>query len=190
MTKDPASVCNSLEDSLQDPTPQTDPQWMLCAVNGRLSGHTFPLKLGINIVGRDPECDVRISGTALSRHHARLIAKHEEVVVSDLSNNQATYVDGDTVERAVLQDGSEVRFDVHTFVLKQIVSIESAIPPSAPKLNSDGSKQWLTKPTSPGNREEPAPETDSSTNKLISLLSVVAVILAIVSLGYVLGFID
>lgn len=185
-----SSLDNELPESLNGNVSEPSYQWTLVATNGRLSGQSYPLKPGVNLIGRDPDCDLRIAGTALSRHHARMVAKHDEVIIADLSSNQATYVDDVAVERMPLKEGARVRFDVHSFVLHRNDPDNQSAP--VPPLTSTSStttdnQRWLTKPTSPGNREEPEAKPHGV---FISLLSGLILMVALAGLAYVMGWIS
>ena len=65
---------------------------------------------GLNLVGRDGDCAVRIDSTTVSRHHARIVVTHGETTVEDLGSKNGTYVNGQPVRLPVpLEDGGQIR---------------------------------------------------------------------------------
>lgn len=54
----------------------------------------FPLKEGINLIGRESSCDITLADASISRHHASLTVHAGMVVLKDLDSKNATFVDG------------------------------------------------------------------------------------------------
>ncbi len=70
----------------------------------------FPLALGENVVGRDPECAVTVPSDLVSRRHARFVVTREGATLRDLSSKNGTLLRGRRVEgEARLEDGDEIR---------------------------------------------------------------------------------
>jgi predicted component of type VI protein secretion system len=57
------------------------------------------------VIGRAPDCEVRIHDIRLSRHHCRLEPNHGGWTVVDLGSRNGTYVEGRQVSRRGLRDG-------------------------------------------------------------------------------------
>jgi len=71
----------------------------------------FPLHQGDNIVGREPDVDVRIDGPSVSRRHARLRVIGDEVTIEDLGSTNGTFVGPRRISEIVpLKNGDEIRF--------------------------------------------------------------------------------
>jgi DNA-binding winged helix-turn-helix (wHTH) protein len=76
-----------------------------------LRGRRIALQEGVNIVGRDPEADVWLDGTGVSRRHARIIVGETDVRLEDLGSKNGTTVRGEALDRQVnLQDGDQIGF--------------------------------------------------------------------------------
>jgi hypothetical protein len=74
-------------------------------IAGSLQGHEFQLDSGQSIViGRADDADLRIVEDTVSRKHARISCKNDEIVIEDLSKN-GTYVNSRPVQTAVLTPG-------------------------------------------------------------------------------------
>jgi hypothetical protein len=70
----------------------------------------FPLAIGENVVGRDPQCALTIPSGLVSRQHARIAITGEGVTLRDLGSKNGTLVGGRRVEGEVgLTDGDEIR---------------------------------------------------------------------------------
>ena len=74
-------------------------------------GHEFPLQDGVNILGRDPSADVQIDDPAVSRKHAAITIREDEVTLEDLESKNGTFLDG------VKLTGSAPLADRQTIVL-------------------------------------------------------------------------
>jgi DNA-binding winged helix-turn-helix (wHTH) protein len=72
--------------------------------------HDWILSEGSNLVGRDPDCAVRLDSPSVSRHHARIIVAGRETTVEDLRSKNGTYVnDRPVTAPVVLDDGARIR---------------------------------------------------------------------------------
>lgn len=60
------------------------------------------------VIGRNPTCDIVLSGPAVSRHHALLTFRDGTWVLQDLASTNGTLVNGTPVGRCRLQPGDRV----------------------------------------------------------------------------------
>lgn len=60
------------------------------------------------MIGRNPNCDVVLSGPGVSRHHARLSFRDGVWILQDLDSTNGTLVNGAPVGRCKLQPGDRV----------------------------------------------------------------------------------
>ena len=95
------------------------PKYTLRAQTGRMLGRSYPLT-GATVVGRAPECQLRLDDTNLSRKHAKLIPTNEGVVIEDLGSTNGSFHNGKRVQRAVAQAGDEIGFDTLRFQLLEL----------------------------------------------------------------------
>ena len=74
---------------------------------------------GENLIGRDPDCPVRIDSPRVSRHHARLTVAGTSATLEDLGSKNGTYLEGLLVEGAMpLSDGDELVVGPAVFVFR------------------------------------------------------------------------
>lgn len=67
------------------------------------------LSPGPNVVGRDPDCVVRIDSVTLSRRHAQIVFTNAEATIEDLGSKNGTHVNGSPVTQPVaLRDGDQI----------------------------------------------------------------------------------
>ena len=70
----------------------------------------MPLAPGKNLIGRASECQVSLTSSTVSRHHAQILIAAGEVVLEDLGSKNGTLLNGSRIERtAPLRDGDEIR---------------------------------------------------------------------------------
>ena len=112
------------------------------------------LRLGVNRIGRDPNCDFSIAHSTLSGIHCELEVRAEGVLLRDCGSTNGTFVNGDPVQEAWLSRGQEVKLgDVELFVESTEVNV--AIPqydrnhPKPPALLEDGAVACSHHPQEP-----------------------------------------
>ena len=80
------AFCGQVSGDAAEPTPGTHTSWIVW------KGEEIPLRLGENIIGRDPGVAVRIDSPSVSRRHARLDVVPGGVTVEDLGSKNGTLV--------------------------------------------------------------------------------------------------
>ena len=70
----------------------------------------FPLAVGEHVIGRDPDVEVRLDDSTVSRRHARLVVTTEGTVLEDFGSKNGTFRGGERVTGPVrLADGDAIR---------------------------------------------------------------------------------
>jgi pSer/pThr/pTyr-binding forkhead associated (FHA) protein len=93
---------------------------------------TIPLQRPVLLVGRHPDCDVRIDLPKISRRHCCVALAYERVMIRDLGSRNGLRVNGRLVDEAQLHEGDEVAIGP---VLYRVESLASAARPGqAPPL--------------------------------------------------------
>src|SRR5215213_7549128 len=73
----------------------------LIMLEGDLPGQVFRLRSGRQIIGRRPECDIRLRERAVSGIHAEVIRVRDSVTISDLASTNGTAVNGSRIRHPV-----------------------------------------------------------------------------------------
>jgi DNA-binding winged helix-turn-helix (wHTH) protein len=69
----------------------------------------FPLGCGTHVVGRDPDVEVRLDSSTVSRRHARFVVTTETTTLEDLQSKNGTFRGGQRVTSPVaLEDGDAI----------------------------------------------------------------------------------
>jgi DNA-binding winged helix-turn-helix (wHTH) protein len=70
----------------------------------------FPLSEGEHVIGRDPDVEVRLDDSTVSRRHARLVVTSEGTVLEDFGSKNGTFRGNERVTSPVrLADGDTIR---------------------------------------------------------------------------------
>lgn len=134
--------------------------WVLRATTAWLAGQEFPIEK-TTVVGRSEECDITISGTHLSLHHAEITVQENSLHIKDLDSANGTFLNGVRITEADVVPGDEIRFDLLSFlvlgpelVTQQHRLLKTKTTPDI-KINTDPAvRVGEAKPTSMGNSEE------------------------------------
>ena len=84
-----------------------------------------PLATGEHVIGRDPDADVRLEGSTVSRRHARLVVTAEGTVLEDSGSKNGTFRGGERVTSPVpLADGDAIHIGslLVTFRVRALVT--------------------------------------------------------------------
>jgi diguanylate cyclase (GGDEF)-like protein len=73
----------------------------LIMLEGDLPGQVFRLRPGRQIIGRRPECDIRVRERAVSGIHAEVIRVREAVTINDLASTNGTMLNGMRIRNPV-----------------------------------------------------------------------------------------
>jgi DNA-binding winged helix-turn-helix (wHTH) protein len=69
----------------------------------------FPLSLGEHVIGRDPDVEIRLDASTVSRRHARLVVTAERTVLEDFGSKNGTFRGGERVTSPIpLTDGDAI----------------------------------------------------------------------------------
>lgn len=118
------------------------PKYGLRAQNGRILGKAYPLT-GPTVIGRAPECQLRIDDASLSRKHAKLVPTNDGVVIEDLGSTNGSYHNGNRVQHAVAKPGDEIGFDTLRFRLFEVGQEENRTAEADPESYSRSIPAWL-----------------------------------------------
>lgn len=91
------------------------------------------------LVGRHPECDVRIDLPRISRRHCCLALAYDRVLIRDLGSRNGLRLNGRVIDEAQLNPGDEVAIgplifrveDPEAAALPALFPVKAAAPPKA-----------------------------------------------------------
>lgn len=73
-----------------------------------VEGEGYLLTGPVTIIGRGSDADVVIEDSGVSRHHLELRMTPDGVIATDLNSTNGTYVEGNRISAALLQDGNAI----------------------------------------------------------------------------------
>jgi len=108
----------------------------LRGVSESVSGQAFALEGTTMVVGRSPDCSIRLEESSVSSEHARLVRDDEGWRVVNLLSTNGTFVNDKKISNAAIADGDHVRFGRAEFVFHDPEGRRSA-------TGRSGVMQWL-----------------------------------------------
>lgn len=80
----------------------------------------YPLKIGMNLVGRDQGCDIFIPDPHISRKHLSIdVVGDGTITVIDLGSTNGMVVNGERVPSAILHPGDSFTVGQTTFLVEE-----------------------------------------------------------------------
>lgn len=102
------------------------------------TGQTYPLKMGLNTIGRDQGNDIVLNDGAMSRQHAELHREKDFCTVVDLGSTNGTFLDGQRLvphQSQPVSEGARLCFGpsmVAILIRDGVHSAETHISPRSP----------------------------------------------------------
>lgn len=112
-----------MEPSVPKMTPPSLPakQYALRFISGKYQGGEFPLPNSKEIVvGRSSELDMVLVEDMVSRRHAKITVTGDQIFIQDLGSTNGTFVNGEKIKRARLQEGDRIL--IGTSIIKLVAA--------------------------------------------------------------------
>lgn len=103
--------------------------WALRILTGPQAGSVIELKMGKNLIGRAPQCDIKLLSPGVSKEHTEVTVYKDKIVVADLRSSNGTYLNGVRVQNGVMRLGDKL--SVHDVITDIIPSPEARAPRSS-----------------------------------------------------------
>lgn len=132
----------------------------LRVTDGPDAGRKYQLQLGVNVMGRHPDCELVLDVDAVSRQHAQIIVSETKFQLEDLNSRNHTFLNGVDIfgrGQQLVAHGDVVRICDVTFALHETET--SAFKPP--------SKFPATDPLSVGSSEESFPSEESHPSAIL-----------------------
>jgi pSer/pThr/pTyr-binding forkhead associated (FHA) protein len=82
---------------------------LLVVRRGPNAGARFLLDANVTTVGRHPDADIFLDDVTVSRRHSEFLRDGSTFQIKDLGSLNGTYLDGNRIDTALLDEGSEVQ---------------------------------------------------------------------------------
>lgn len=94
--------------------------WIVRVLSGPQKNQVFPLKPGVNIIGRGPSCQVILSSQRVSKQHAKVTVTGDKLLLEDLNSRNGSMVNGVKVQQKLLNLGDQVSIDEFVLEVAQL----------------------------------------------------------------------
>lgn len=176
-------------------------QLQLVVHAGPLAGKGFPIAREMLTFGRDPDNDITLDDSQVSRHHAQLIRQADQIIIEDLGSTNGTLVNGRPITgQHLLQPADVISIGSSVFGVKgfsapqtmgatQVASEKPAffdVPRSpAPSAPPPSTPTWSTGsgPTAP-----PATPDRSGGISMLAIAGILALIVVVIIIAIVTAF--
>jgi pSer/pThr/pTyr-binding forkhead associated (FHA) protein len=106
--------------------------WKLLADSGEFSGQEIIVERDL-LVGRHQDADILLQSADVSRRHAVLLFKDDQVWVQDLNSSNGTFLNDERIEQeAELQHGDRLQFASFVFAVHAPVQVQERLPENKP----------------------------------------------------------
>ena len=113
-------------------------------MTGRHKGKTLALTNQCTVIGRDPESDIRINSTEVSRRHCELYLHQTHILVKDLGSRNGTFLNGDAIFADVeMHPGDSLHVGPMIFELAGKKKRVASSQPKKQSASDDDVIDWL-----------------------------------------------
>lgn len=91
----------------------------LVVLRGRRQGRDFRIEKDNSVLGRDGSCDYVVEDETVSREHCRIRREDDKFMLFDLGSGNGTYLNGEKVYNAELEDGDVLKVGESLILFKE-----------------------------------------------------------------------
>lgn len=88
--------------------------WAIRILTGPQTGQIVDLKMGRNLIGRGPNCDVKVVSNGVSKEHAEIHVYTDKIMLADLKSSNGTFINGVRAQNGLIRLGDKV--SVHDII--------------------------------------------------------------------------
>ena len=155
--------------------------WKIKAVAGPFVGQEMTIDQN-KIIGRDPSVDIVLQGSHISRRHAELSIRDNELWLTDLNSSNGTLVNDVRITEQQLHQHDEIQIDVVRFlVLNTLQETLREKTSESVSLNNEGLPTQISVPKP---APMPAPQAQPEPAVMVSAPSSTAPDLAVKKTGF------
>jgi diguanylate cyclase (GGDEF)-like protein len=99
----------SAKEEMNRPAPADRDRAYLIVLAGSSVGEMYKITAETTVIGRGQQADIQVIDEGISRRHAEIMHKGEEIVIRDLGSTNGTYCNGDKIAEHTLTDGDKIQ---------------------------------------------------------------------------------
>ena len=121
--------------------------WALRILTGPQAGQVMDLKMGRNLIGRAPQCNIKLLSPGVSKEHTEVTVFKEKIVITDLKSSNGTFINGIRIQNGIIRLGDKL--GIHDVLADIIPSQQEA------RMNNTTSTRTISPQVS--NQQPPMP---------------------------------
>ena len=82
--------------------------WAIRFLNGPMTGQVINLKEGRNVIGRGPQCDIKVPHKGISKEHLIIEVLDGKLIFKDLVSRNGSFINGVRIEHGLVQPGDKI----------------------------------------------------------------------------------
>jgi hypothetical protein len=94
--------------------------WIVRFLNGPLAGQIVPLTKHQTLLGRAPNCDIKIPSANVSKEHTRIEVFDDKLIISDAGSRNGTFINGVQVRSSKAKTGDKIAIHDVFFEVQQV----------------------------------------------------------------------
>jgi len=127
-------------------------------------GPVISLTRPIFLVGRHPECDIRIDLPQISRRHCCLAMAQDQIIIRDLGSRHGVWLNGRQIQESRLRPGDEIAIGHLLYRLEQ-----PQVQPGAERSGATPEPVSVSQPSEPAKLDNPLPSLGLDLGETFSL---------------------
>jgi hypothetical protein len=94
--------------------------WIIRFLNGPLAGQIVPLSKHSTLLGRAPNCDIKIPSANVSKEHTRIEVFDDKLIISDGGSRNGTFLNGIQIRSSKAKSGDKVAMHEIFFEVQKV----------------------------------------------------------------------
>lgn len=134
--------------------------WAIKFLSGTLAGREVRLQKGLMVIGKESSCQIPLTKEpGVSKKHAQITIRDEDILIEDLDSRNGTYVDGKQIYSRTLKEGDRVALGNVIFEVRKKQDMPSF---SYPYMSAYPSSQSVDETKDSSLKEKATPEKSLS----------------------------